>query len=270
MGLSPGLRHNAQLAARESLNAGRALVASPESLHTYLREIAHDVEQLRQLPTIADRILRKRDVLLPKWQPVAARYVESGEVFNNLIFAYCVIWLFDAGDFDTALDWAEVAIAQSQPTPENIKSTFPAFVADTVLAWAQREAEHGHSVEPYFSRVFTHIRHDWRLHEEINAKWFKFAALLLLRDSKGRPMPSAVLDASILLAADELLAQAHAFHPPVGVKSLREKIAMRLRKLDPLPHGSADAGEDAARLLAQHATDPGQSAFQQSAQDAAP
>ncbi|SQD04869.1 putative terminase, endonuclease subunit from bacteriophage origin [Escherichia coli] len=47
------------------------------------------------------------------------------------------------------------------------------------------QAEAGHSIEPYFSRTFENIREKWRLHEDINAKWFKFAGLYLLRDEKG-------------------------------------------------------------------------------------
>lgn len=244
MSLSPGLRHNARIAAKQALSQGQALSANPDSLHIQLRELQQDVERLRALPTIRDRVDMKRRKLLPKWRPTVESYLSSGEQYTNPVFGYCVIWLFDVGDFDQALTWADIAIEQHQPTPGNVKRTLSAFVADTVLAWAEQEAEAGHSVEPYFSRVFECVREKWRLHEEINAKWFKFAALLLLRDSNGRPLPSAIEDASVLQAADALLAQAYAYHPPVGVKTLREKIEMRLRALNKrLPHGGAGAAE---------------------------
>lgn len=260
MSLSPGLRHNARIAAQQMLREGLALSANPESLHIQLRELQLDVERLRQLPTIRDRVDMKRRKLLPKWAPTVERYLSGDEPYTNMVFSYCVIWLFDIGEFDQALDWADIAIEQHQPTPDNVKRTFSAFVADTVLAWAEGEAEAGHSVEPYFSRTFANVREKWRLHEEINAKWFKFAALLLLRDSHGKPLPSAVEDASVLQAAEELLAQAHAFHPPVGVKTLRGKIEMRLRALNKrLPHGGADAAEGDTSLV-NHAVDAGQSA----------
>lgn len=260
MSMSPGLRHNARIAAQQTLSQGQALSANPDSLHIQLRELQLDVERLRQLPTIRDRVDMKRRKLLPKWAPTVERYLSSGEQYTNQVFSYCVIWLFDIGEFDQALDWADLAIEQHQPTPDNVKRTFSAFVADTVLAWAESEAEAGHSVEPYFSRTFANVRDNWRLHEEINAKWFKFAGLLKLRDRNGRPIPSAVEDVSVLQAADELLAQAHAFHAPVGVKTLREKIEMRIRALNKrLPHGGADAAEGDADL-ANHAVDAGQSA----------
>jgi len=260
MSISPGLRHNARIATQKALSQGQALSANPDSLHIQLRELQQDVERLRALPTIRDRVEMKRRKLLPKWRPTVEQYLAKGEHYTNPVFAYCVIWLFDVGDFDQALEWAEIAIEQNQPTPDNIRSKFPAFVADNVLVWAEQEAEAGRNVEPYFSRVFTNIREKWRLHEEINAKWFKFAALLLLRDNNGRPLPSAIEDTGVLQAADELLAQAYAYHPPVGVKTLREKIEMRMRALNKrLPHGGAGAAEGDADL-ANHAVDAGQPA----------
>ncbi|WP_413740827.1 phage terminase small subunit [Sodalis sp. RH18] len=242
--ISPGMRHKAEIAARRQLDAGQALEASPDSLHIQLRELARDVSRLRALPMTRDRVEMKRRTLLPKWMPTVEQYLARGEVYTNLVFSHCVIWLFDIGEFDRALEWAEIAIEQGQPTPDNFKSRFPAFVADTVLEWAEREAEAGHSVEPYFSRVFAKVSDDWRLHEEISAKWFKFAGLLLLRDDSGKPLPSAIESIEQLQAADALLAEAHKFHAPVGVKTLREKIGMRIRGLQKrLPHGRAGAEE---------------------------
>lgn len=56
-------------------------------------------------------------------------------MYANPVLAWCVIWLFDVGDLDKALEWADIAIAQQQATPERLRSNFPTFVADTMLAW---------------------------------------------------------------------------------------------------------------------------------------
>ncbi|HHX7278774.1 TPA: phage terminase small subunit, partial [Yersinia enterocolitica] len=163
--------------------------------------------------------------------PTVERYLEGGIAHANPAFAWCVVWLFDVGNFDQALDWADIAIEQGQSTPENIKSTFATFVADTVMEWAETQASLGHSIEPYFSRTFANIRDKWRLHEEVNAKWYKFAGLLLLADKSGKPVATAIDDVETLLQADALLAQAGAFDVKVGVKTHREKIAARIRAL---------------------------------------
>ncbi|HHL2575865.1 TPA: phage terminase small subunit [Yersinia enterocolitica] len=231
MALSPCQRYRRRVHAELALKNHEALSASPASLHLQLRELDSDVARVRSLGTIADRVDMKRDELLPKWLPTVERYLDSGIVHANPAFAWCVVWLFDVGNFDQALDWADIAIEQGQSTPENIKSTFATFVADTVMAWAETQASFGHSIEPYFSRTFVNIRDKWRLHEEVNAKWYKFAGLLLLSDKSGKPVATAIDDVETLLQADALLAQAGAFDVKVGVKTHREKIAARIRAL---------------------------------------
>lgn len=229
--LTFGQRFKRKQEAKAALRAGEPLAPSPESLHIQRHELQADVEYVAALPTRADRTEHKRDVLLPKWLPLVERYLDAEKVHQNPIFAWCIIWLFDVGDFDKALDYADIAIEQGQQTPDRLKREFSAFVADTIMEWSETQNALGHSVEPYFSRTFQNMREKWRLHEEINAKWFKFAGLLLLNDHNGKPLPSAIEDVEILQNADDLLAQAEKFNPLVGVKTMRNKIAMRINKL---------------------------------------
>lgn len=203
-----------------------------ESLHLQLLAMDRDLERLRALPTIAERISLKRDELLPKWEPYVARYLTAGDVYEYTVFGWCVIWLFDVGDIERALDWADIAIRQEQPTPERLKSRFPVFVADQMLEWAERQSQAGHSIEPYFSRVFKHVREDWRLHEKHTAKWYKFAGEFLLRDSAGEVQPAVIFDVNRLCKARELLLIAEGLWPKIGVKSRIQRIDARLRQLE--------------------------------------
>lgn len=233
MAMTPCQRHRARMKAAKALDKCEALTASPVSFHIQMLELERDVERLRSL-TRAERMDMKRDVLLPRWMPTVEAYLAGDARFANPALVYCVIWLFDTGEMGKALDWADVAISESQATPENFKSNLPAFVADTVLEWAIMQAEAGHSIEPYFSRTFENIREKWRLHEDINAKWFKFAGLYLLRDEKGQPRATAVDDVNTLEQADALLAQAAAYNKNAGVKTMREKIRARINGLTQL------------------------------------
>ncbi|CAI2487551.1 phage terminase small subunit [Serratia proteamaculans] len=230
MAMSPCQRHRARIKAAKALDNHEALTASPVSFHLQKLELEADVERLRSLPT-ADRIDMKRDELLPRWLPTVEAYLAGDKRYMNLALVYCVIWLFDTGEMERALDWADIAISEGQAMPENFKSTMPAFVADTVLEWATNEAAAGHSIEPYFSRTFNNIRDKWRLHEDINAKWFKFAGLYLLRDENGAPRATAVEDVAVLEQADALLAQAEKYNKNAGVKTMRTKIAARINGL---------------------------------------
>lgn len=230
MSLSPAQRHNRRVEMEQQLKRQQS-VASADSLHVQVRALNEDVQRATNQPTTADRITFKRDVLLPRWLPTAEDYLKGGNVHANPILAWCIVWLFDVGEFDQALEWADIAIEQQQPTPEAFRSNFPTFVADTMLDWATGTAEAGESVEPYFSRTFENVATKWRLHEEVTAKWFKFAGLQLLRDDSGRPVATAVGDVETLQKADALLASAEGFYKKVGVGTVRKTIAARLRAL---------------------------------------
>ena len=225
--------HQRRVEAEQEMKAGNveAVVASPNSLHVQLAALRLDVDRLRSQPQRADRIAMKRDELLPKWMPWAEQYLESGDVFNNPVFSYCVIWLFDTGELGQALEWAEIAIEQGQETPENIRSDFAHFVADNMLEWAETEADNSRSVEPYFSAVSDRVLEHWKVNEFVRAKYLRFAALQLLRDEDGLPSVTAISDVEKLKEADALLAKATEVNPRSQVTTLRNKIAQRLRKL---------------------------------------
>lgn len=229
--MTPCQRHRARVKTAQALDKREALTASPVSFHLQVLELERDVERLRSLPRTEDRVEMKRDVLLPRWMPTVEAYLAGDTRFANPALVYCVIWLFDTGEMGQALEWADVAITEQQATPENFKSTLPAFVADTVLEWATNEAAAGRSIEPYFSRTFESIREKWRLHEDINAKWYKFAGLYILRDNNGQPRATAVDDVSTLEQADALLAQAATYNKNAGVKTMRDKIRARIASL---------------------------------------
>ncbi|ELC8786930.1 TPA: phage terminase small subunit [Salmonella enterica subsp. enterica serovar Muenchen] len=219
-------RQTAQLLGRHP-----ELLRAEDSMHIKLAALDIDVKKLRGLTRIADRVDMKRDELLPRWEPVAREYVESGKAYPNPILVYCIIWLIDVKRFDTALAWADLAIAQGQEMPPNIKSKMPAFIAASIYDWAETEAEAGRTVEPYFQQVFDKVAHHWRLNERIASKYYRFAALWLLRDHDGKPRASSITDVALLDKADALLARAAELHPKIQVKTMRERIAARIRAL---------------------------------------
>ncbi|EFQ6725594.1 terminase [Salmonella enterica] len=207
------------------------LLRAEDSMHIKLAALDIDVKRLRSLTTLADRIDMKSNDLLPKWEPVAREYVESGKAYPNPILVYCIIWLIDVRRFDTALAWADLAIEQGQEMPPNIKSRMPAFIAASIYDWAEMEAEAGRTVEPYFQQVFDRVARHWRLHERIASKYYRFAALWLLRDRDGKPRASSITDVALLEKADRLLAKAAELHPKIQVKTMRQRIAARIRAL---------------------------------------
>lgn len=240
MALSPGMRHKqqvlAQLGAAQAATTGQATGLVANSLHLQLIALEQDMARLKALARMSDKVAMKRDELFPKYRPYVDKYLELaalGTVYQNALFQRLIVWAFDIGDLETAISWALLAIEQHQRTPGNIKRDWAHFTADTVLGWAEEQAALGHGVEPWFSRVFDKVRSDWRLNEQATAKWYKLAGCLLLRDKDGVPRPSALADNATLEQADHWLALAEKTHSKIGVGTLRHKIAMRLRALNP-------------------------------------
>lgn len=230
MRLSPGMRDNlakkeqqATLASSEPINN--------ESLHIKLIGFEEDRKYLRSINSIADRVEHKRNVLVPKYKPYVETYLEKGEVFDNPIFTNMVIWLFDVKDMDVAIKWCLKAIELDLPTPDNFRRDWPTVCADEVLAWAEKESGRGHSIEPYFSDVFKKLESEWRLHEEVHAKWYRFAGLYLIRNEEGQPQATAIGDMETLDKALVLLQHAHNKHDKIGVKTQIKKIEQRIRAI---------------------------------------
>lgn len=229
---SPLQRQREQLLAKSHRDSARVSQASLDSLHLRLVEFEQDKRELKSLVQIAQKVNHKRDVLIPKYKPLAEQYLASGDHYQNPIFTDLIVWLFDIGELDTAIEWLFKAIELDLPTPDNFKRSSWAIVcADFVLEWAETQLSHGHSVEPYFSQVFRKIDQEWKLPEQLEAKWYKFAGYALLLNDRGDPQPSQVGNVERLEQAKALLIKAHDKHSKIGVKTKIDQIDMRIRAI---------------------------------------
>ncbi|WP_342609228.1 terminase endonuclease subunit [Vibrio tritonius] len=229
---SPLQRQREQLLAKSHRDSVRVSQASLDSLHLRLVEFEQDKRELKSLVQIAQKVNHKRDVLIPKYKPLAEQYLASGDHYQNPIFTDLIVWLFDIGELDIAIEWLFNAIELDLPTPDNFKRSSWAIVcADFVLEWAETQLSHGHSVEPYFSQVFRKIDQEWKLPEQLEAKWYKFAGYALLLNDRGDPQPSQVGNVERLEQAKALLIKAHDKHSKIGVKTKIDQIDMRIRAI---------------------------------------
>ncbi|UZT19502.1 phage terminase small subunit [Pasteurella multocida] len=209
------------------------VVAQHSNDYTVLEiALANDVNAIRAIPTLELRAEHKRNRFLPKWLPFVDEYLEKKAVYQNDYFAYCIIYLFDVGDFDKALALSEIAIEQKQSLPACFNSTLPNFVADQIFNWANKTASAGGSVEPYFTQVFENVATKWQLHEIVKSKWLKMAAALLLRNENGEVKASGIDDQESLILAIKLCIRAFQLNHKSGVKSMIERCYMRLSALE--------------------------------------
>lgn len=229
---SPFAKARQQILEKEMRQERGNVVATPSSLHLLLAELENDLEVLKTFNRTDEKVAHKRNVLVPKYREAVEAYLEGDEQFDNPLFAQMVIWLFDIEDLETAIKWCGIAIDRGLDTPERFKRDFATFCADEVLAWSERMAEKGQSVEPYFSKVFEKVQKEWSINEKPTAKWFKFAGLPLLRNEKGKPHAASVGDVEILQKSKALLIEAHEQYAAIGVGTMIDNIEQRIRALE--------------------------------------
>ncbi|MGR5360377.1 phage terminase small subunit [Vibrio mediterranei] len=231
--VSPLARQRKQMLENQANQSASELIsgADTESLHIKLIDFEEDRKYLKQLNAIEDKVKHKREVLVPKYKPYVEAYLAKGEVFENPIFTNMVIWLFDVNDMETAIDWCLKAIELDLPTPDNFRRDWPTVCADEVLAWAEKASERGHSIEPYFTKVFEKVEKEWRLHEEVHAKWYRFAGLHLIRNEEGQPQATSVGCLETLEKALVLLKHAHDKYAKIQVKTKIGQIEQRIRAI---------------------------------------
>ncbi|EPH6376539.1 terminase endonuclease subunit [Vibrio alginolyticus] len=232
--VSPLARQRKKLIEQQANQSAPEAVsgADTDSLHLQLIEFEQEKLKLKGFVQIAEKVNYKSDVLIPKYKPMAEKYLQAGESYQNPIFTDLIVWLFDTGELDTAIEWLFKAIELDLPTPENFKRSSWAIVcADFVLEWAETQLANGHSVEPYFSQVFKKIDQEWKLPEQLEAKWYKFAGYGLLLNEKGEPQPSQLGNVEKLEKAKAFLLKAHEKHNKIGVKTKIDQIDMRIRAI---------------------------------------
>ncbi|MFH4741960.1 phage terminase small subunit [Vibrio diabolicus] len=227
--LSPLARQRRQAKQQRATATHSVVAVASQSLHVLLAELENDERALKGLARIDEKVEHKRSVLIPKYKPQVEEYLAKGENYRNPLLGKMVIWLFDTEDLETAIAWCDKAIEQGLET--GFKRDFAHFCADSTLAWAEKMAANGHSIEPYFSQVFEKVRTKWRLKEKPTAKWFKFAGIHLLRDSNGVPRPAAVGDLETLNQSLALLIEANNQYDKIGVGDKINRVKARISAL---------------------------------------
>ncbi|WP_295894108.1 phage terminase small subunit [uncultured Vibrio sp.] len=223
---------NTQSAAHvDSVSAD--IANSSKSLHIALVEFEQDKLALKQFEAIAQKVKHKRDVLIPKYQPLVEAYLESGETYQNPIFSDLIVWLFDVEEFETALAWCEKAMKDEIPTPEAFKCAWPTFVARSVLEWAEKQQKNGHSFEPYFEIVDAKLSaEEWIVPEKLYAQWLKFAAYALITNDEGKVKPSHIGSVEDLQKAQALMEKADSIYAKAQVGTKLGEVKARLKALE--------------------------------------
>lgn len=225
------MRQLAELEQQQAQVLQGQSVAISAAQSAVLIALAQDVEKIRTMPTFEQRAEYKRNQFLPKWLPFVEQHFNKGDTQQNDVIGYCLVYLFDVGDFEQGLALAEKAIANGQSLPDKFKRHIPAFVADFMLNWTEKTTASGQAVEPYFSQVLEKVTTQWEINEVSTALWFKQAAIQLTKNKTGKAHAASVGDPMRIILAIQLLRKAFSLNHKSGVITLINRCYMRLNAL---------------------------------------
>lgn len=155
--------------------------------HLMLQEAAldQDLARISDIKGLAGRQTLKREELLPKYQEYVQRYCESELNFPNRVAVQVMVWLFDTGQFEDALELADFLMEQGQQMPERFKRRdIQTFVADAICEWAYAEYKANRSPEPYLSDLLPRVDGEWDLTEQIPSKYHKLIGMRAMEEGQ--------------------------------------------------------------------------------------
>jgi hypothetical protein len=163
---------------------GRGLVAGKQLTALLDASLSEDLRKLSEIKAVSTKIQRKREVLIPQYEGYVDRLREEG--LHHDLLPYMMLWQFDAGDIEKALDLGLHCVREGLPMPERFRRDVPTTIADAVLEWAEGVYNEQGTPEPYFSTVLGFIdgmntAEPWDLPDKVAAKYYRLAGLLEMR-----------------------------------------------------------------------------------------
>lgn len=126
----------------------------------------------------AERTAYKRETALPGILPFVQSYIAKWETYPNSVAVQAMIWLFDVGEIEPALDTALYLVkTKNQIMPEKFDRDLPTFICDAVYDWAKDQLDAKNPASPYLQTLLDTITADqWSLHPAVHSKLFAMAA----------------------------------------------------------------------------------------------
>lgn len=162
--------------------------------------LAEDLEALHGVVSIDRKIAVKRDTLIPKYAGYVARLREEGRPHE--LVGYFLVWLFDCGLIERALDLAGWCAEHGQGLPERFKASLPAFVARRSSTGRSRRSTRARAPSRS-SRKSMPAWFDpdpalaWDVHDDVAAQFLRLRGLML---GTAGDVPGAVAELEKALA----------------------------------------------------------------------
>lgn len=155
--------------------AQNAVGAITGDLIHYQRLLKIDLAKIKEVGDIAKKTELKK-VLIKQYLPFINQYLSSGACYKNNVAVYCMIWLFDIGDIEQAVQLALVLIKQKiQHLPDNFGRSLQTFVCHSVHDWAIERLQQKQTASPHLNDVCVLIE-NWDVDDLTASKFYAITA----------------------------------------------------------------------------------------------
>jgi hypothetical protein len=147
-------------------------------LEQYQAAVAAAINAMAPMTNLDERQAYKRMAALPQIMPFVDDYVARGERYPNSVAVQAMIWLFDIGDIERALNLALILIEQGiHLMPKRFDRDMPTFVCDAMYDWANAQLKANQPAAPYLEHLIGSLeKGGWPLHPAVASKLYAMAA----------------------------------------------------------------------------------------------
>jgi hypothetical protein len=206
-----------QAAQRAAFAPAPPPAAAVGKLEQYQAAVSAAISAMASMPSLEERQEYKRQ-FLPQILPFVQAYVENGDHYPNSVAVQAMIWLFDIGDIERALNLALILIEQGgHLMPRRFDRDMPTFVCDAVYDWANAQLKANQSAAPYLEHLIGSMEKGrWPLHPAVASKLYAMTAKHAERDGDFAKV------VALCEAAQRVNPEGH------GTKTLKERAAAKL------------------------------------------
>lgn len=178
-----------------------------------------DLQRIKAEGNLEAKAALKRD-LLPNYMPFITEYMDQGDDYPSTLAVQMLIWLFDLGEIEQALQLGKYLLATpKQDMPPAFNRDIPTFISDSIYDWANAELKAERSASPYLDDWVEYILGaDFTLAPMVKSK---LIAMLAKHEMAKGNLEHVVRWCEL---AEQVNPEGH------GTKTLKEKAAKQLAK----------------------------------------
>lgn len=148
-----------------------------------MKGLEDDLARMAAFKSREKRRAIKRETLIPRYKSFVEETVKSGK--KHPLLGQYLVWLFDVGEIDQAVNLGRYCEKQSISLPERFRRTVPVYMLDEMLVWSQSQWDAGTVPDPWFQIYLKEVESGERdIPDEITAGYQRLAGIIFQSQGK--------------------------------------------------------------------------------------